>query len=197
VAGQCTEVRKGFKAPIMRDYITDSRISLRKYRIGDEWAIYDGIIESIDKLTRWGFYHTGFTMEEAAEDVASRITDWVEEKSYTFLIEEFPDPVFVGNCMVSELEPERNHAALGWWVRTSKTGKGIATAAGRLAARAAFEDLHLSALSIYTNADNIASRRVAEKVGAVLVRIRLEDNGIYCAEYELKPEYLQSERLIE
>lgn len=177
----------------MRDYVTDGRISLRKYRIGDEFALYEGVSESIEELTRWGFYHIGFTMEDAAEDVASRVTNWTEGKSYTFLIEELPGRVFVGNCTVSELEPERNHAALGWWVRTSKTGKGIATAAGRLVAQAAFEDLHLSSLSVYTNADNIASRRVAEKVGAVLVRIKPEDDGSYCAVYELKPEYLQSE----
>jgi ribosomal-protein-serine acetyltransferase len=170
----------------MRDYVTDGRISLRKYRIGDEFALYEGISESIEELTRWGFYHVGFTMEDAAEDVASRVTNWTEGKSYTFLIEELPDPVFVGNCTVNELEPERNHAALGWWVRTSKTGKGIATTAGRLVAQVAFEDLHLSSLSIYTNADNIASRRVAEKVGAVLVQIKPEDDGSYCAVYELK-----------
>ena len=105
--------------------------------------------------------------------------------------------MFVGNCVVNEFEPERNHAALGWWVRTSKTSKGIATAAGRLAAQAAFEDLHLGSLSVYTNVGNIASRRIAEKVGAVLVRIKPEDDGIYCAVYELKPEFLQSEQLIE
>jgi len=177
----------------MKDYVTDGRISLRKYRIGDEFALYEGISESIEELTRWGFYHVGFTVEDAAEDVASRVKSWTEGKSYTFLIEELPGAVFVGNCMVNELEPERNRAALGWWVRTSKTGKGIATAAGRLAAQAAFKDLHLGSLTVYTNADNSASRRVAEKVGAVLVRIKPEADGRYCAVYELKPENLESE----
>lgn len=129
-------------------------------------------------------------MEEAVNDVASRIITWNEGTAYTFLIEELPGPVFVGNCRIEEIEPDKNHASLGWWVRTSKTGKGIATAAGRLAAQAAFEDLHFSSLSIYTNADNIASRRVAEKIGAFLVQIKPEADGSYCSVYELKPEYL-------
>jgi ribosomal-protein-serine acetyltransferase len=178
----------------MRDYLTDGRISLRKYRIGDEFALYEGISESMEELTRWGFYHVGFTMEDAAEDVASRVTSWAQKKSYTFLIEELPGAVFAGNCMVNELEPGGDRAALGWWVRTSKTGRGIATAAGRLAAQAAFEDLHLGSLRVYTNADNVASRRVAEKIGAVLLRIKLEDDGSYCAVYDLKPEYLKTSR---
>jgi ribosomal-protein-serine acetyltransferase len=174
----------------MRDYVTDGRISIRKYRNGDEFALYEALRESIVELTRWGFYRVDFTMQDAVNDVASRITTWTAGEAYTFLIEELPGPVFLGNCRIEELELERNHASLGWWVRTSKTGKGIATAAGRLVAQAAFEELGLSSLSIYTNADNTASRRVAEKIGAALVRIKPEDDGRYCAVYELKPEYL-------
>lgn len=174
----------------MRDYVTDGRISIRKYRTGDEFALYDAIRESIVELTRWGFYRVGFTMEDALIDVASRITTWTAGQAYTFLIEELPGRVFIGNCRIEELELERNHASLGWWVRTSKTGKGIATAAGRLVAQAAFEDLGVSSLSIYTNAENLASRRVAEKIGAVLERIKPEDDGSFCAIFELKPEYL-------
>jgi len=79
-------------------------------------------------------------------------------------------------------------------VRTSKTGRGIATAAGRLVARAAFEDLNLASLLIYTNANNRASRRVAEKIGAVLMKIKPEKDGRFCAVYELKPEDLRLEQ---
>ena len=171
----------------MRDFITDGRISLRKYRPGDEFALYEGVRESIQEVTRWGFYHPGFTLENAEKDVLDRVDSWNEGKGYTFLIEELPGPIFVGNCSINELELERHHAALGWWVRTSKTGKGIATTAARLVAQAAFEDLSLNSLSIYTNAKNIASRRVAEKIGAVLVKIKPEGNGIFSARYELKP----------
>jgi ribosomal-protein-serine acetyltransferase len=176
----------------MREYLTDSYLSLRKYRLGDEFALYEGISESIAELTRWGFYHPGFTLEEAAEDVISRIQNWDEGKNYTFLIEALPGPLFLGNCTVEELELERNHAALGWWVRTSRTKKGIATAAARLVAQAAFEDLHLESLSIYTRANNLASRRVAEKIGAALMQIKPEEDGNYCSVFELKPEYLRS-----
>jgi len=175
----------------MRDYLTDGRIALRKYRLGDELALHEAVTESIEALTRWGFYHFGFTREDAAIDVVQRIASWDQGTNYTFHIEELPGPVFVGNCRVEEIEREYHRAGLGWWVRTSKTGQGIATAAARLLAPAAFEDLQLGLLMVYANADNMASRRVAEKLGAVLVRIKPEDDGRYCAVYELKPEHLR------
>ncbi len=51
--------------------------------------------------------------------------------------------------------------------RTGQTGQGIATAAVRLIARFGFEDLGLlRLLELLIAADNLASRRVAEKVGA-------------------------------
>ena len=177
----------------MRDTLTNGHISLRKYRPGDELALLEGIRESEKELTRWGFYHPGFSLENAEKDVLDRVNSWTEEHSYTFLIEELPGPMFVGNCTINELELEKNQAALGWWVRTSKTGRGIATAAGRLVAQAAFEDLKLTSLNVYTNANNWASRRVAEKIGAVFVKLKPEGEGIFCAVFELKPEYLRVE----
>jgi RimJ/RimL family protein N-acetyltransferase len=94
---------------------------------------------------------------------------------------------------VIEIERSTKHASLGWWVRTSRTQQGIATAAGRLAAAAAFEALHFPSLQIYTNTENIASRRVADKIGAKLVQIKAEEDGVFCAVYELKPEDLSQE----
>jgi RimJ/RimL family protein N-acetyltransferase len=57
-------------------------------------------------------------------------------------------------------------ADIGYWVRTSQTGLGLATAAVRLVARFGFEDLGLRRLEMLIATDNLASRRVAEKVGA-------------------------------
>ena len=178
------------KIPWMRDHLTDGRISLRRYCTGDSLTLYEAIQESITELTRWGFYHQDFTRQDAEKEVEARIAKWNARKSFTYLIEQPSVPELVGVCNISEYEPENNHAALGWWVRTSMTRQGIATSAGRLVAQAAFEDLHLSSLSIYARVDNIASRRVAEKLGAVLVRIKPEEVGSDCAVYELKPETL-------
>jgi RimJ/RimL family protein N-acetyltransferase len=171
--------------------LTDGQICLRKYRADDAYALYEAVSESIEELTPWGFFHDGFTLEDAEDEVISRISCWDKGENYSFLIEEPPNGLVVGGCGIAEIEREMNQAALGWWVRTSRTNRGIATAAGRLAALAAFEDLHFDKLFIYTRAENIASRRVAEKIGAQLVQIKLEEDGVLCAVYELKPADLQ------
>ena len=58
-------------------------------------------------------------------------------------------------------------ANLGYWVRTSATGKGIASRATRLVAGFAFEELKLQRVEIMAAVGNIASQRVAEKAGAI------------------------------
>src|SRR5262249_54075409 len=55
---------------------------------------------------------------------------------------------------------------LGYWVRTTREGRGIATAAAALVARFAFAELALARLEIVIEPHNAASRRVAEKLGA-------------------------------
>jgi ribosomal-protein-serine acetyltransferase len=56
---------------------------------------------------------------------------------------------------------------LGYWVRTSAAGQGIATSAARGMARYGFEEVGLHRIEILAAVPNIASQRVAEKAGAV------------------------------
>jgi ribosomal-protein-serine acetyltransferase len=71
-------------------------------------------------------------------------------------------------------------ANLGYWVRTSQTGRGVAARAARLAARFALERLGFQRVEILAAVGNHASQRVAEKAGATLegvLRKRLLVNG--------------------
>jgi RimJ/RimL family protein N-acetyltransferase len=55
---------------------------------------------------------------------------------------------------------------LGYWVRTSRRGQGIAGRAAKLIARFAFEKVKLIRAEIVIAVGNDASKRVAEKIGA-------------------------------
>jgi len=71
-------------------------------------------------------------------------------------------------------------ANLGYWVRTSAAGRGVATRAARLVARFGFAQLDLHRIEILAAVDNIGSQKVAEKAGAVregVLRKRLLING--------------------
>jgi RimJ/RimL family protein N-acetyltransferase len=54
---------------------------------------------------------------------------------------------------------------IGYWVTRDERGQGICTRALRLLARHALEDLGFQRVDLITDPDNVASQRVAEKVG--------------------------------
>src|SRR5262245_32789118 len=75
--------------------------------------------------------------------------------------------MFVGGAGLKCIHRVHQFANLGYWVRTSATGRGLATRATRLAARFGFEQLGLHRIEIVVAVDNLASQRVAERAGAV------------------------------
>jgi len=69
---------------------------------------------------------------------------------------------------------------LGYFVRTSERGRGLAGDLSRLLVQFAFADLRLQRLEILVEPANAASLRVAEKLGAVregVLRHRLLIHG--------------------
>ena len=54
---------------------------------------------------------------------------------------------------------------IGYWCAASARGRGIATRALRLLSRHALDELGLLRLELMTDPENVASQRVAEKVG--------------------------------
>jgi RimJ/RimL family protein N-acetyltransferase len=54
---------------------------------------------------------------------------------------------------------------LGYWVAASARGRGVCTRALRALSRHGLDDLQLQRLELITDPDNVASQRVAEKVG--------------------------------
>jgi RimJ/RimL family protein N-acetyltransferase len=54
---------------------------------------------------------------------------------------------------------------IGYWIAPAERGHGLCTRALRLLSKHALEVLHLQRLDLITDPDNVASQRVAEKVG--------------------------------
>jgi RimJ/RimL family protein N-acetyltransferase len=93
---------------------------------------------------------------------------------------------------VNHLNREHRFANLGYWVRESAQGRGVASGAGRLAARFAFETVGVSRLEIVAAHDNVASRKTAERIGGQLEgilrnRLVLKGTPIDAAMYALIP----------
>ena len=82
------------------------------------------------------------------------------------MITDAQDGSLLGGCGLGNLIPTYHLANLGYWVRQSQRGKGIAPRAARLIARWGIERLHLLRAEIVVAVGNTASLRVAEKSGA-------------------------------
>jgi RimJ/RimL family protein N-acetyltransferase len=110
--------------------------------------------------------HDGYSFQEAEEFIQITRARWDERTLFAFAVIDAADGSILGGCSVSHLHPVYHLCNLGYWVRTSRHGEGIAGRAARLAARFAFEQVGLIRAEIVVAVDNKASMRVAEKVGA-------------------------------
>ncbi|HSJ44181.1 MAG TPA: GNAT family N-acetyltransferase [Euzebyales bacterium] len=78
---------------------------------------------------------------------------------------------FVGDCGLIRTRVERqSEVELGWIVRRAHRGKGIATEAAASWRDYAFDTLGLERIVSMVSENNVASRRVAEKLGMTVER---------------------------
>lgn len=152
----------------MRSEIIGPSLRLRAYRAEDVDALNEAVLESVSEVAPYETWcHPSYTREEAAEYVGWWIKARERKVAFYYAIEDLASGRFLGSCGVSDYSGEHRHAMLGYWVRTSATGRGVATAAARLVIAASFEDLDLLRVSIGVPVANEASHRVAAKLGAV------------------------------
>jgi RimJ/RimL family protein N-acetyltransferase len=119
-------------------------------------------------MLKWApWCHPGYSVSDCTSWLSSRSQMWSEGIEYDFVIFDTKDNTFLGGCAIDQINRKHNFATLGYWVRSSQTGKGIATAAVRLIIRLGFKTLSFTRLEIVVAVQNKASQRVAEKVGAV------------------------------
>src|SRR5437899_10325824 len=153
----------------------------RAYQHEDTYALYAAVRESIAEVSPWlPWCHENYSIEESREFVSTRGKSAADGEWYSFGVFEKDSGKFLGGVGLNFINRVHLMANLGYWVRTSSVGCGVATSATRLAARFGFDELGLHRIEIVAAVENIASQRVAEKVGAVregVVRKRLLIRG--------------------
>ena len=151
----------------MNPELTEASILIRPLRAGDEHALYEAVRESIAEVSVWlPWCHQDYSIEESREFVTSREIASQGGEWYSFGIFAKERDRFLGGVGINFINRVHQLANLGYWVRTSEAGHGVATTATRLAAKFGFEQIGLQRIEIVAALDNIASQRVAEKSGA-------------------------------
>jgi RimJ/RimL family protein N-acetyltransferase len=163
-----TVQRVNVASPKMEVEMADQRVLLRPYRLDDIDELYVAARESIGEVGQWlPWCHENYTREESSAWVESRLQAWRDGVEYSYAITDRETGRFVGGCGLNQFDYDRQRCNLGYWVRTSATRTGYATAAARLLARWGVETLHLERMEIIAAVGNIASQRVAAKLGAM------------------------------
>src|SRR5438874_11836926 len=148
--------------------LSDGTILIRPYRQEDSDALYEAVRESIAEVSPWlPWCHENYSIDESREFVSTRKKSAADGEWYSFGVFEKDSGKFLGGVGLNFINRVHLMANLGYWVRTSSVGRGVATSATRLAARFGLEELGLHRIEIVVAVDNLASRRVAEKAGAV------------------------------
>lgn len=161
--------------------LSDGNILLRTFRPEDINALYEAARESINEISPWmGWCHASYSIEETTSFIMSREEAWKTEEEYGFAILDAQTGIFLGGVGLNQFNRDYQYCNLGYWIRTSCTGRGIASSAARLVARFGLEELGLQRIEIVAATENYASQRAAEKAGAKregVVRKRLLIHG--------------------
>jgi len=152
---------------VISQEVKDGVVLLRPFHLNDADETYTAVRESLAELKPWmSFAHDGYSLQETKEFIRLTRARWEEGTLYAFVITDQKSGSVLGGISLSHIHPVYHLCNLGYWVRTSRRGEGIAVRATRLAAQHAFEKVGLIRVEIVIALENTASRRVAEKAGA-------------------------------
>jgi len=147
--------------------LSDGTIAIRQFESRDLSALYEATAESINELRAWmNWCRPDYSVEDCRRFLTEADTAWELGSEYNFAIVDREHGLLHGSIALNRIDRSFDSANVGYWVRRSQAGRGVASRALRLVSRFAFGGLALDRLEIVVPEDNIASRRVAEKAGA-------------------------------
>jgi ribosomal-protein-serine acetyltransferase len=141
-------------------------ITLRRYQPGDAESLFAAARESVLDLYPWmPWCHPGYALHEARSWLEAEAERWTSGLEYQFAIVS-AEGAQLGGCGLNSINPDHKLANLGYWVRSSAAGRGVAPAAVRALRDWAFTATDLQRLELVVASENRRSLRVAEKAGA-------------------------------
>ena len=144
-----------------------TRLLIRRYRREDEDFLYAAARESVSEMFPFlPWCHPDYDRDDTAGWLDMSETNWRDGAAYSFAIFSDDGSHFHGGCGLNKID-DHPVANLGYWIRTSSTGQGLATEATIALAAFGFAKLGLQRIEIIMSTENIASRKVAIGAGAV------------------------------
>ena len=140
-------------------------VILRRTLWNDAERVFEAILESNEILyprMRWALPIPSFERTAISCNDAEGQWDRGETLNYTIWTSAGE---CLGRCSLHHIDWGVPKFEVGYWVRSSAQGRGVATEATKLMTDMAFETLGARRVSLWCALDNIGSRRVAENLG--------------------------------
>lgn len=172
--------------------LADGNLLLRPWREQDAPALHEAVQESLATVGRWlPWCHAGYDLAQAQAWVRHCREGWAADEHFAFGVFQ-RDGALLGSMGLNQRNRMHRTAALGYWVRQSRQGEGLARRATKLVAGFGFKTLGLVRIEIVALIDNHASRRTAELAGAQFEcvarhRLWVRDKACDAAVYALVP----------
>jgi RimJ/RimL family protein N-acetyltransferase len=175
-------------------------IRARAAREADAETLLEAVRISRKSVGRWmSWCHPDYALEDTREWIARSSAAWADAQGdREFALFDPATGEALGCAGLNQINRVHNFANLGYWVRTDRESRGIASAAARAIAAYGFTELGLTRIEVVAQVENQASRRVAEKIGARFEcvarnRIVYRNEPRDAAVYSLVPEDLSME----
>lgn len=153
------------RIPYPLELVTE-RLVIRSPVATDAPQLMEAIAETLDTLGPWMPWADHIpTLAEAEENcrkAEEAFRDGSDSRLHLFLRESL---AFVGGSGLHRIDWSVPKVEIGYWVRTSCSGKGYITEAVQEIARYAVEELQANRIEIRMSSTNARSRRVAERLG--------------------------------
>jgi ribosomal-protein-serine acetyltransferase len=152
---------------------------IRPWRDIDADDLYRLVRQSVSELNAWlPWCRSDYSRNDTDDWIRHSLKAWSHRSEFPMAIVNRDSGEVLGGVGINKIDWDTMTGNLGYWVGTPWTRRGIAREAARQAAKFAFSELRLKTLEILCHPDNIASRKVAESLGAL-------NDGIHAKRIEL------------
>lgn len=157
--------------PLLRDLpqaIETERLLMRAPRVGDGVSVHEAVMESLEELLPYmDWAHTEQSVEHSEEFVRRASAQWILREEMPMFIFHKSDERMLGSMGLHSINWHIPKFEIGYWIRSSESGKGYVTEAVLGLTRFCFETLEAERVQIRCDALNERSAAVARRAGYV------------------------------
>ena len=144
------------------------RLKLRAPKRADSAALDEAIQETLDELVLWlPWARPGHSLGDTRRYLRGARSARNRRQAFEFVIEDQGDGRLLGMVSLHRIDWMRRSGGIGYWVRRSEWGRGIAPEATRAMLDVAFIECGLHRVEVLVAPENKPSQRVVDKVGFV------------------------------